>query len=168
MISLLACASEPAPVPAVPCPAPGPYGVAEGDYAEDVALRTCEGETAALHDLCGAPALVVNWYGWCPSCEGNADLARELSADLQAVVVLVEDPLAEPASAEVCEQYVEARPSDAAVWLDPDASMGIYGSTDLVLVLTAEGAISFVHETSNEEAIRRAVGEVTDAVASSP
>jgi hypothetical protein len=161
---LAACAEVPPPdEPAVACPPAGPTGLAVGDTVEDVALEDCSGSAVSPHDLCGAPALVASWYGWCPSCSDNADLARSLAADhpdLQVRVALVEDPLGAPADPDLCDAYVATWPSAAGVWIDPDRALEVYGTTDLVLVLAADGTITFLRETATEDAIVAAVEDV--------
>jgi peroxiredoxin len=132
---------------------------------EDVAFTTCDGEPASLQGLCGRPALVLNWYGWCPSCETNAKLARRLAEEheeLDAVVVLSEDPVGRSVGDEFCEAYAYSYPSRAQLWTDPDGRLEIYGTTDLVLVIDREGRLTLVRETSNEAVIVDAVGAVTD------
>ena len=126
-------------------------------------MTDCIGTTASLHGLCGRPALVINWYGWCPSCEDNAELGRALAdehADLAVAVVLDEDPLSAPADAALCAQYVSTYPSAAQVWLDPDGELEIYGETDLVLVLDPSGVITFARQTATQDAIVAAVEAV--------
>lgn len=167
LILLLACAptapKDSAPdsaPPAVSCPPAEPWGLDAGERALDVEFTDCAGEVASLHGLCGGPALIVNWYGWCPSCEENAELARSLADELPGLavaVVLEDDPLAESPEPEYCAAYEESRPSAARVWLDPTGALERYGETDLVLVLEADGTIGFVDQTSDEATIRAAV-----------
>jgi len=162
----LACARDRAEIVAdsalidVTCPPAEPTGSAEGERAADVFVQTCDGAVASLHGLCGAPALVVNWYGWCPSCEDNAALARQLAQAhpaLRVAITLTEDPLAEPVDADFCASYQDYYPSPAVVWMDPDRALEAYGSTDLVLVLDADGTLELARQTSNEEVITAAV-----------
>ncbi len=147
----------------VECPPPEPTGLAVGERALDVAFTDCAGAATSLHGLCGRPALVLNWYGWCPSCEANAELARRLAdahAGLAVAVVLTENPLSEPADPAFCADYVEANPSAAYTWTDPLRGLEAYGDTDLVLVLARDGTITFQRQTSSEELIVAAVEEV--------
>lgn len=166
MIALLACAAAPpdsAPPSPVQCPPPSPTGRAVGDPADDVVLADCAGAPASLHGLCGRPALVVAWYGWCPSCDANAALARSLAEEhetLAVAVALVEDPLSQPVDAPFCGLYADAYPSPAAVWMDPEHRIEAYGGTDLVLVLDRDGTLRFVRQTSSEALIREAVDAV--------
>lgn len=161
----LACASAPSEngvetAASVECPPPEPTGLAVGEPAQDVGFTDCAGTATSLHGLCGSPALVVSWYGWCPSCEDNAELARSLAdahANLAVVVVLSENPLAEPVDSGFCAAYVEANPSAAHAWVDATAAFTAYGSTDLVLVLDREGTIQFSRQTSTDELIVAAV-----------
>lgn len=147
----------------VSCPPPEPGGSAPGEYATDVVASDCRGEAVSLHGLCGRPALVVNYYGWCPSCGDNAALARQLAdayPELAAAVVLTEDPLGALADEAFCASYEETWPSAAAVWMDPARGLETYGSTDLVLVLDREGVLRFNRQTSNQGLIVAAVEEV--------
>jgi hypothetical protein len=150
--------------PAVVCPPPEPYGRAIGDHAEDVEATTCAGDPRSLHGFCGSPTLITSWYGWCPSCRDNAALARELADEnattLHVAVVLEEDPLGHPVDADLCDEYIDAYPSAAAAWMDPDLQLDAYGTTDLVLVLAADGSLTFVRQTATEDAIRAAVEAV--------
>ena len=122
MILLLACASEPSAdtasaEDAVRCPPSEPGGLEPGQPAQDVAFIDCTGEAVSLHGLCGRPALVVNWYGWCPSCETNAALGRRLAdehPDLAVAIVLDEDPLADPVDEEGHADQVGCDLVDAA------------------------------------------------------
>jgi peroxiredoxin len=158
------CAAEsPGPVPQVACPPVGATGTDVGDPAADVALADCAGAPTALSELCGQPALVVSWYGWCPSCSTNADLAADLAdehADLAVVVALLEDPLGAPADADLCTEYAATWPSAAAIWTDAAHGLERYGTQDLVVVLDRAGTIAFRRETATEQAIVDAVEEV--------
>ena len=134
-----------------------------GDHATDVASTDCSGIETSIHGLCGAPALIVNWYGWCASCEDNAELARAIAAEsaaLNVVIVLDEDPLAHAVDAGFCGDYADANPTTAQYWMDPGKALEAYGKTDLVLVLEADGALAFNRETSTASAIRAAVDAV--------
>lgn len=147
-------------IPDISCPPAEPTGTAEGGHAADVVVQTCDGARASLHGLCGQAALVVNWYGWCPSCEDNAALARQLAEahpELSVAVTLTEDPLGAPMDAAFCNSYQEYYPSPASVWMDPDRALEAYGSTDLVLVLGADGTLALARQTSNEALITAAV-----------
>lgn len=176
LVALVGCAREPestAPIshpedtaPDVTCPPLEPTGLAVGERALDVVMADCMGAPASLHDLCGRPALIANWYGWCPSCEENAALVRRLAdehPDLSVAVVLDEDPLADPVDAGLCAAYRDAYPSASAVWMDPRKALEAYGSTDLVLVLDRDGTLRFVRQTATEDAIVAAVEDVIGA-----
>ncbi len=167
LLVLLGCAGpggETAGTPApVNCPPAGETGLSEGDVAQDVTMTRCDGAARSIHGLCGQPALLVNYYGWCASCATNASLGRDLAdqyPDLAVAIVLNEDPLSEPVDAEFCDAYVDAYPSGAEVWMDPGGALEVYGTTDLIVVLDAEGTLRFVRETSNEDVIVEAVGGV--------
>jgi hypothetical protein len=129
-----------------------------------VATTTCAGEARSLHGFCGHPTLITSWYGWCASCQDNAALARELAdahdGALHVAVVLEQDPLGDPADGDLCDAYVDAYPSTAAAWLDPERQLEAYGTTDLVLVLAADGTLTFARQTATEDAIREAVDAV--------
>jgi len=117
-------------------------------------------DSVFFHDLCGKPALIANWYGWCASCEDNAALARQLAEefpDTSFILVLDENPLSEPVDADFCMAYQNAYPSPAQIWMDPEKKLEVYGSTDLILVLDQEGKIVFKRQTATESAIREAV-----------
>jgi hypothetical protein len=164
---LVGCGVPPADsaIEDVTCPPAGPYGREVGDPAEDVAMADCDGAPVSIHGLCGRPALVVNWYGWCPTCEDNAGLARQLAdahPDLAVAIVLDEDPLAAPVDPEFCAAYADAKPSAAALWADPEGAFEVYGTTDLVLVLDRAGTVSFVRNTATEAAITAAVDAVLE------
>ena len=161
MILLAGC--EPATKAESPVECPDTGGYVEGAPAADVALVDCDGSAVTLRDLCGEPALVVAWYGWCPSCQGNAELAMSLAAehqDLASVVALVEDPLGDPVDGALCEEYRETYPSSAKVWVDEAGVLAGWGEMDLVLVLEADGTIALARETSNEDVIREAIRSV--------
>jgi hypothetical protein len=158
VILWLACAG--AGTPDASCPPEGPFGRAPGDAAEDIALTDCAGDAVTLRGLCGTPAVIGSWYGWCPSCESHAALIRRLAdahPELAAAVVLNEDPLGAPMDGDFCSMYAETYPSAAAVWMDPDDRLEAYGTTDFVLVLSADGVIEFARETASEDTIEAAV-----------
>lgn len=158
MIFWLACAAPEAADAS--CPPSGPVGRSPGEVAEDVALTDCDGASVSLRGLCGAPAVVGSWYGWCPSCESHAALIRRLADEhpgLAAAVVLNEDPLGAPMDGEFCAMYADTYPSAAAVWMDPDDRLESWGTTDFVLVLSADGVVEFARETASEDTIEAAV-----------
>jgi hypothetical protein len=147
-------------IDAAECPPADPTGLAVGDIAQDVAFTDCAGAPVSLHGLCGQPALIANWYGWCPSCEDNAALARDLAAahaELAVAIVLDEDPLNHPVDADLCQLYSDTYPSDAQIWMDPAGELEVYGDTDLILVLDRDGRLVFNRRTATEDAITAAV-----------
>lgn len=144
----------------VACPPPPPHGQTLGAHAIDVTVTDCAGTPTSIHGLCGKPALIINWYGWCASCEDNAELARALAAehsDLSVVIALDEDPLAHAVDSAFCAAYTDAHPTSAATWLDANKALETYGTTDLVLVLAADGTLLFNRETSTVSTITAAV-----------
>lgn len=173
ILLLLACAGGPvgehtgAPdsadadsAPEVECPPPEPWAMDVGAHAVDVVMSDCGGQPRSLHGLCGAPALVVNWYGWCASCGENAELARALAdehAELAVAIVLDEDPLSSPVDQEFCAAYEATYPSPAAVWMDPGKRLEQYGTTDLVLVLDHAGTLILNRQTATADTIIAAV-----------
>lgn len=160
MIALLLACADPVDSTVVDAPACPPEG--EGAVL-DVGFTTCAGDPVSLHALCGAPALITTWYGWCPTCNDNAALARTLADEhpgLRVAVALTEDPLTAPVDADLCGQYEATYPSRVATWMDPDAALAVYGTTDYVLVLDRDGRIAFSRETTTEATIRAAVEDV--------
>jgi hypothetical protein len=156
---LLAC-SEPDTDVVADAPVCPPEGE---DAVLDFAFTDCAGAAVSLHDLCGAPALITAWYGWCPTCNDNATLGRALAEEhpgLTVAVALTEDPLADPVDAELCVQYEQTYPSRVLTWIDADAVLAAYGTMDLVLVLDDGGEVAFSRETSTESTIRTAVDAV--------
>ncbi len=159
IVLLLACAEpvDSAVVDTSVCPPEGEGAVL------DLGFTNCAGDPTSLHDLCGSPALITAWYGWCPTCNDNAALARTLAdehPDLTVAVALTEDPLSAPVDADLCVQYEQTYPSSVATWMDPEAALAAYGTTDYVLVLDANGRVAFSRETSTEATIRAAVDAV--------
>jgi hypothetical protein len=134
-----------------------------GEGIAELGLFSCGEEPVAFQNFCGSPLLVVSWYGWCPSCQQNTEVARALKEEhpeLAVVVALEEDPLGVAVEPSLCEQYQQTYPSQAEVWMDPAKMLELYGSTDLVLVADQTGTLVFQRQTSTESAIRAAVEEV--------
>ena len=109
--------------------------------------------------------MIAAWYGWCPSCSTNAALARDLAdahPELRVVVSLNEDPLGDPVDGALCDEWVATYPSAADAWIDPADGLEVYGTTDLIVVLDAEGTVQFRRQTATEDAIREAVAAVLE------
>lgn len=160
MIALLLGCAEPVDSDAVDAPVCPPEG---DEVVLDLAFTDCAGAPTSLHDLCGSPALITTWYGWCPTCNDNATLARALAdehPELAVAVTLTEDPLHAPVDADLCLQYEATYPSRVLAWLDADAALAVYGTTDYVLVLDRDGRVAFSRATTTEVTIRAAVDAV--------
>jgi len=147
----------------VECPPPGPFGYEPGATVTDLTLLDCDGAPVSLHDLCGASAgLVVNFYGWCPSCYDFLRLANELTVSrgdrgFRAIAVVSENPIEEPATAEYC-RAIRARFAPAAtVVYDPDGAIEAYGTTDLAMVTDRSAKIVFKRRDATERAVTTAV-----------
>ena len=168
VLTLLACgpAATPDPAPAKPatvCPPPGPYGYERGATIADLRFDDCDGNPVSLHDLCGADAgLVVNFYGWCPSCYDFVRLAGELDksrSGLATFVVITEDPAQAPASADYCDSIRTRYGLSGTVAIDPAKALEAYGTTDLVMVTGRSGKIAFLRNNATEAAVTAAVDE---------
>ena len=145
------------------CPPPGPYGYEVGTTATNLTFLDCDGNPVQLHDLCGAQlGMVISFYGWCTSCYDWARLANELQEQhrpdgLMAMIVITEDPLSKPATAEYCSQLRDHMELTTLVLYDEQAALEAYGTTDLVLLLDPYGKIIFNRRDATENAVRRAV-----------
>jgi hypothetical protein len=141
------------------CPPTVSQGFSEGEFLPDLTFDGCDGEVVSLHDLCGAPALIYHYAGWCPSClhflEDLPALADEagLSPD-QIVVLISEDPAGGQATLPYClglQGEVEI-PGRAA--LDPRGGE----TSGLVIVTDAHAQVVLHREDAPYVTVLEALG----------
>ncbi len=105
-VSVAACDAGTSDSPPT-CPPTTSEGFEEGEFLPDLTFDGCDGTPTALHDLCGAPALIYHYAGWCPSClhflEDLPALAEEAGLSPEQIVVLIsEDPAGGQATLPYC------------------------------------------------------------------
>ncbi len=140
-----ACDVEDTGEPAPTCPPTGPGGFAEGETLPDLTFDGCDGSTVSLHDLCGAPALVYHYAGWCPSClhflENLPELMDEAGLEPTQLLVLVsEDPAGAQATLPYCQGLMGAVDIPGVVALDPRG-----GDTSGLTIVTDASAKVVLH-----------------------
>jgi hypothetical protein len=140
-----------------------PHGTQVGEAVIDVPFTDCDGAPLHLHDSCGAPTVVLNFYGWCGPCLEHVHLVEELAGShprLGGLVVATEDGLGAPADAGLCALLQEAYPG-LTLAIDPDALLAeAHGGPGLVMVLDATGTIALTRTDAIEQVVRDAVDAV--------
>ena len=139
------CDPDSAEVPAPTCPPAGPFGFAEGEMLPALTFEGCDESNVALHDLCGAPALIYHYAGWCPSClhflEDLPALMDEAGLTPEQVVVLVsEDPAGGRATLPYCQGLTGEVGIPGVVALDPRG-----GETSGLVIVTDASALVVLH-----------------------
>ena len=143
------------------CPPPEPHGYGLDDYAADIAWTDCDGAPVSLHDLCGeGVGLVFNFYGWCTSCYRYMEAANGLQEaygprGLRTIIVVSEDLVEAPVTAEYCAQIRDRYAPAATVVFDPDQGVEAYGEADLTLIIDRYGRVVFKRIGATVDAIER-------------
>jgi len=132
----------------------------------DVSFLDCDDNPVTLHDLCGQnAAVVVNFYGWCTGCyrimgETNRWLEEYGQYGLSPIVVITEDTLEVPATAEYCDRIRAQYDLEATVVYDPDHRFeSLYGGADTVLIANEHLEIVMLRRSATLLAIERSLIE---------
>ena len=144
------------------CPPAAGGGFAEGEHLPDLTFEGCDEVPVVIHDLCGAPALIYHYAGWCPSClhflEDLPALAEEAGLPAEQIVVLVsEDPAGGQATRPYCQGLLGEVEVPGMVALDPRG-----GETSGLVIVTDGAARVVLHREDPSQA------EVVEALLGPP
>lgn len=148
------------------CPPTGPFGSDPNETITDVSFLDCDGNPVTLHDLCGQnAAIVVNFYGWCTGCyrimgETNRWLEDYGEYGFRPIVVITEDTLETPATADYCDRIRAQYDLEATVVYDPEHNFeNLYGGADTVLITNQHAEIIMLRRSATLLAIERTLVE---------
>ncbi|MBM4370418.1 MAG: redoxin domain-containing protein [Deltaproteobacteria bacterium] len=151
---------------AATCPPSGPFGFKLGDTLVDLDFLDCDGHPVSLHDLCPAsPGLLFHHYGWCGSCLDFLQALPELDATfgpagLQILVVLAEDSVGRPATAQYCAGLREELGVPGTFVYDPDDRFAAYGKNGLVILTDPGARIRFKRDDASLGTVTAAIEEM--------
>ncbi len=158
-VAVTACDPTASSEPSSPvCPPTAPGGFLVGDTLPDLTFTGCDGAAVALHDLCGAPALIYHYAGWCPSClhflEDLPALADAAGLAPEQVLVLVsEDPAGGTATLAYCQGLLGEIEIPGRAALDPRGG----GTSGLVIVTDADARVVLHREDAPYAAVVEAL-----------
>lgn len=144
--------------------APDTFDVAgeEGDPAPDFRLASLAGSEISPGDYAGEVVLIDFWATWCGPCHAQAEILKQLWADLEGKGVrFLAVSLGE--SEETVRRFVEDNPYPYPVLIDPadrlSIDLGIYVLPTL-MVIDREGRVVFREPgVSDGETLRRVLYE---------
>ncbi|MFH1532622.1 MAG: hypothetical protein ABIK09_18000 [Pseudomonadota bacterium] len=152
------CEPDPTEGSSSTCPPVGSFGFAKGELLPALTFEGCDETHVALHDLCGAPALIYHYAGWCPSClhflEDLPALMDEAGLAPEQVVVLVsEDPAGGRATLPFCQGLLGEVEIPGIAALDPRGGE----TSGLVIVTDASARVVLRREDAPSAAILEAL-----------
>lgn len=120
-------------------------GASVGNTAPDFQLTRTDGSTVSLNDLHGAPAVLVFWTAWCPSCKDEAPHINDLAAQygsrgVRVLGINIKDSQArtEGGIKDFGIRYPVARDADAAV----TRTYKVTG-TPTIILLDSKGVVRY-------------------------
>ena len=146
--------------PALTCPPAGPGGLLEGETLPDMTFDGCAEVVVSLHDLCGAPALIYHYAGWCPSClhflEDLPGLMAEADLEAEQLLILVsEDPAGAQATLPYCQGLIGAVDLPGVVALDPRGG----DTSGLTIVVDAAAKVVLHQEDASYATVLEALSQ---------